>query len=273
MNINILFLSAVSLLLFQSGMATSANLPEQLQNVGIDQHLDAQLPLDAVFQDETGTTVKLGQFFGKKPVLFAPVYYSCPMLCDQILGGVVTGLRPLSLQSGRDFEIVAMSINPADTPSDARMKRDHFSQSYSSKLGPNGWHFLVGSQESITQVTRAIGFRYHWDAAHNMFVHASGIMAATPQGRLARYFYGVEFEPKDLKLGLIEASHDQIGSPVDQLLLFCYHYDPATGKYGTAVISFLRVLAALVLGILGSALFVFWRRDLKADSLEGLPRS
>jgi protein SCO1 len=260
-----------ALLTYNAG-AASTDLPAQLQNVGIDQHLNAQLPLDTVFKDESGQTVQLKQFFGSKPVLFAPVYYSCPMLCDQILSGVVTGLRPLSLQPGRDFEVVAMSINPADTPQDAKAKRDHFSQSYSSKLGPNGWHFLVGSQASINAVTKAIGFRYHWDAAHKMFVHASGIMVVTPQGRLARYFYGVEYEPKDLKLGLIEASHDQIGSVVDQILLFCYHYDPNTGKYGAVVINFLRILAVLVLLTLGSALFIFWRRDVKAGSVQSWPR-
>ncbi len=272
MTARFLFASLLLACAIQSVSAASADMPAQLQNVGIDQHLNAPLPLDAVFKDESGTQVRLEQFFGKKPVLFAPVYYSCPMLCDQILGGVVTGLRPLSLQPGRDFEVVAMSINPADTPRDAKAKRDHFSRSYSSKLGSVGWHFLVGSQESITKVTQAIGFRYHWDAAHNMFVHASGVMIATPQGRLARYFYGVEFEPKDLKLGLIEASHDRIGSLTDQLLLFCYHYDPSTGKYGATVINFLRTLAVLVLVMLGSALFLFWKRDLKESSVQGWPR-
>jgi protein SCO1/2 len=258
-----------------AAFAAPVGLPEQLQGVGIDQHLNAQLPLAAQFTDETGATVQLRKFFQGKPVLFAPVYYTCPMLCNQILSGVVAGLRPLSLKPGRDFEMVAMSINPAETASDARSKRDQYSHSYSSRAGTTGWHFLVGSQSSIDQVTKSIGFRYHWDSAHKMFVHASGIMLVTPEGRIARYFYGVEYEPKDLKLGLIEASHNRIGSPVDQILLFCYHYDPATGKYGATVINLLRLTAGLVLGVLAVGLFLFWRRDVRIHraSLESIHRT
>jgi protein SCO1 len=251
--------------------ASTLNLPKQLQGVGIDQHLNAAVPLDVSFTDQDGNPVQLRKYFGSKPVLFAPVYFTCPMLCDQILGGLVAGLRPLSLKPGRDFEIVAMSFNPADTTADAKRKRDQFSHSYSSRAGTDGWNFLTGSQSSIDRVTKAIGFRYHWDAAHNMFVHASGIMIMTPEGRLARYFYGVEFEPKDLKLGLVEASHNRIGSAVDQILLFCYHYDPTTGKYGAVVINLLRIVAAVVLIALTLMLVFFWRRDIRAarSSLEG----
>jgi len=251
--------------------ASTLSLPKQLQGVGIDQHLNAAVPLDVSFTDQDGNSVQLKKYFGSKPVLFAPVYFTCPMLCDQILGGLVAGLRPLSVKPGRDFEIVAMSFNPADTTADAKRKRDQFSHSYSSRAGTDGWNFLTGSQSSINQVTKAIGFRYHWDAAHNMFVHASGIMIMTPEGRLARYFYGVEFEPKDLKLGLVEASHNRIGSAVDQILLFCYHYDPTTGKYGAVVINLLRILAAVVLIALTVMLVFFWRRDVRAarSSLEG----
>lgn len=254
--------------------ASSLNLPKQLQGVGIDQHLNGAVPLDASFTDQDGNPVQLKKYFGAKPVLFAPVYFTCPMLCDQILGGLVAGLRPLSLKPGRDFEIVAMSFNPADTTADAKRKRDQFSHSYSSRAGTDGWNFLTGPQASIDRVTKAIGFRYHWDAAHNMFVHASGIMIMTPEGRLARYFYGVEFEPKDLKLGLIEASHNRIGSAVDQILLFCYHYDPTTGKYGAVVINLLRIVAAIVLIALTLMLVFFWRRDLRAahSHLEGSRR-
>jgi protein SCO1/2 len=242
--------------------ASPRGLPSQLRGVGIDQHLNAQLPFNAVFTDDAGSHVTLGEFFGKKPVLFAPVYYTCPMLCSQILSGVVAGLRPLSLKPGRDFEVVAMSINPSETAADARSKRDQYSRSYSSRDGTNGWHFLVGSQQSIDQVTRAIGFRYHWDPVNKMFVHASGIMILTPEGKIARYFYGVEYEPKDLKLGLIEASHNTIGTPVDQVLLFCYHYDPTTGKYGAAVLNLLRVVAGAVLALLAGGLIFLWKRDL-----------
>ena len=247
------------------GSASSPrNLPKQLQGVGIDQHLNAEIPLDASFTDQDGNPVQLKKYFGSKPVIFAPVYFTCPMLCNQIMSGLVAGLRPLSLKPGRDFEIVAMSFYPADKTADAKRKRDQYSHNYSSRGGTKGWNFLTGPQASIDQVTKAIGFHYHWDAAHKMFVHASGIMILTPEGRVARYFYGVEYEPKDLKLGLVEASHDRIGSAVDQILLFCYHYDPTTGKYGAVVINLLRIVAAIVLIALTLMLVFFWRRDLRA---------
>jgi protein SCO1/2 len=248
-----------------SATTVAPKLPAALSGIGIQQELNAQLPLDTQFKDETGATVSLRSFFGKRPVLLTPVYYTCPMLCSQILSGVVSGLRPLSLRPGRDFDILAISINPDETPADAAAKRDEYSTRYSSRAGPQGWHFLVGSQASITAVMNSIGFHYRWDPKTKMFVHASGVMVITPEGKVARYFYGVEYEPKDLKLGLIEASHDRIGSPVDQILLFCYHYDPTTGKYGAAVINLLRVTAALVLLALVTALVLLWRRDLRKD--------
>jgi protein SCO1/2 len=185
------------------------------------------------------------------------------MLCSQVLSGVVAGLRPLSLKPGRDFDIVAVSFDPADTPSEAASKREQYSRSYSSKTGANGWHFLVGAQPSINAVMQAIGFHYHWDQVNKMFIHASGVMVLTPDGHVARYLYGVDYEPKDLKLALIEASHNRIGSPVDQILLFCYHYDPKTGKYGAVVINMLRLAAVLTLVVLGVGLWLLWRRDLR----------
>ena len=239
-------------------------LPPQLKGVGIDQRLNAQVPLDIVFRDQTGATVMLQKYFHGKPVLFLPVYYTCPMLCGQILSGMVAGLRPLSLKPGRDFEIVAMSFNPTDTPAEALTKQMQYAHSYSSSAGTNGWNFLVGSQESIHRVTNALGFHYHWDAEHNMFVHASGIMVLTPEGKIARYFYGVEYEPKDLKLGLMEASHDRIGSPVDQILLFCSHYDPTTGKYTADVVNLLQAAAGVTLALLIGGLVFLWRRDLRS---------
>lgn len=246
-----------------SAAANAALVPPDLKGIGIEQKLNAQVPLDTIFRDESGAAVPLRTYFGNRPVLLAPVYYTCPMLCSQILSGVVAGLRPLRLKPGRDFEVVAISFDPSDTPQEAAAKRDHYAHSYSSKAGTNGWHFLVGDQQAITAVTQAIGFHYRWDAAHRMFVHASGVMLLTPEGRVARYLYGVDFEPKDLKLGLIESSHNRIGSPVDQVLLFCYHYDPKTGKYGATVINSLRIAAALTLVILGLAMFFFWRSDIR----------
>lgn len=257
-------LFALLLAPFASATVTP-KLPPVLSGIGIQQKLDAQLPLDTEFQDETGATVPLRSLFGNRPVLLTPVYYRCPMLCSQILSGVVSGLRPLSLRPGRDFDVLAISINPNETPADAAAKRDEYSTRYSSRAGPKGWHFLVGSQASITAVMSAIGFHYRWDPKTKMFVHASGVMVITPEGKVARYFYGVEYEPKDLKLGLIEASHNRIGSPVDQILLFCYHYDPTTGKYGATVINLLRGAAGLALLLLIIALLVLWRHDVRQD--------
>jgi protein SCO1/2 len=252
--------------IFVSSVVVAQNravLPPNFNGVGIEQKLDAPVPLDTVFRDETGAEVPLRTYFSGKPVLLAPVYYRCPMLCTQILSGVVAGLRPLSLKPGRDFEIVAISFDPQDTPAEATQKRQRFSHSYSSKAGTNGWHFLVGSQPSIQAIMQAIGFHYRWDPVNKMFIHASGVMVVTPEGRVARYLYGVEYEPKDLKLGLIEASHDRIGSPVDQILLFCYHYDPKTGKYGAVVMNILRLAGIITLLLMAVGLWLFWRSDLR----------
>jgi protein SCO1 len=243
--------------------AGGPNLPPDLSGIGIEQRLNAQIPLDMTFRDESGASVQLRSFFGSKPVVLAPVYYRCPMLCSQILSGVVAGLRPLSLKPGRDFDVVAISFDPADTPAEAMLKRTQYSHSYSSRAGVNGWHFLVGSQAAITSVMQAIGFHYRWDPVHKMFIHASGVMIATPEGRVARYLYGVEYEPKDLKLSLVEASHNRIGSAVDQILLFCYHYDPKTGKYGAVVLGSLKIGAIFLLIAMSVGLFFLWRRDLR----------
>jgi protein SCO1 len=243
--------------------AGGPNLPPDLSGIGIEQRLNAQIPLDMTFRDESGASVQLRSFFGSKPVVLAPVYYRCPMLCSQILSGVVAGLRPLSLKPGRDFDVVAISFDPADTPAEAMLKRTQYSHSYSSRAGVNGWHFLVGSQAAITPVMQAIGFHYRWDPVHKMFIHASGVMIATPEGRVARYLYGVEYEPKDLKLSLVEASHNRIGSAVDQILLFCYHYDPKTGKYGAVVLGSLKIGAIFILIAMSVGLFFLWRRDLR----------
>lgn len=254
--------------------AERPNLPPNLQGIGIEQRMDSQVPLDTVFRDESGSQVTLRALLGGRPVLLAPVYYRCPMLCSQILHGVVAGLRPLSLRPGRDFEVVAISFDPADTPADAAEKRNQYSKSYSRNAGTRGWHFLVGAEPAIRAVTEAIGFHYRWDPVNKMFIHASGVVILTPEGRVARYLYGVEYEPKDLKLGLIEASHNRIGSPVDQILLFCYHYDPKTGKYGAVVINTLRTGAILVLAVMAAGLFFLWRQDLRQhrDNLKEVPR-
>jgi protein SCO1/2 len=238
-----------------------SGVAKQFEGIGIEQRLNAHVPLDTVFRDETGAAVPLRSYFGQQPVVLVPVYFRCPLLCPQILSGVVRGLRPLALAPGRDFQVVAISFDPGDTPRDAAEKREKYARSYSSREGTRGWHFLTGSEPSIHAVMQAIGFHYRWDPRNKMFIHASGVMVLTPDGRVSRYFYGVEFEPKDLKLGLIESSGGRISSPVDQVLLLCFHYDPATGKYGAVVINILRLAGALMVLLMAAGLFWLLRRD------------
>ena len=216
-------------------------LPSELLGVGIDQKLDQQVPLDTVFRDESGRAVPLSSFFQTgKPVLLAPVYYRCPMLCTQILNGVASSLKAVSLNPGQDFEILSVSFDPKDTWELAAAKKQTYLRRYGRPNTANGWHFLTGDPANIKALMDAVGFHYKYDPATDQFAHASGIMILTPGGRVSRYFYGVEYAPRDVRLGLVEASHSKIGNPVDQILLFCYHYDPATGKYGAAAVNLLR---------------------------------
>lgn len=233
--------------------------PRDLEDVRIDQRLDESLPLDAVFRDENGTRVKLGAYFGGKPVVLALVYYSCPMLCNQVLNGMTSGLDVLKAFSvGKEFEVVTVSFDPRETPELARQKKETYIKWYKREGAAEGWHFLTGDQPNIDRLTEAAGFHYKWDEKTTQFIHASGIMIATPDGKLARYFYGIEYAPKDLRLGLVEASAGKIGSPVDQLLLYCYHYDPASGKYGAAVLNIMRMGGILTV-IAVIAMFVVFR--------------
>jgi protein SCO1/2 len=238
----------------------STGLPKALNDVRIDQKLDQQLPLDLVFRDESGQPVKLGQYFGKKPVLLSFVYYDCPMLCTQVLNGMVTSFRVLPFKIGNEFDVVTVSFDPRETSTLAAAKKKVYVNYLPETMragANNGWHFLTGDQASITQLTDAAGFHYRWDDETKQFAHASAVMLTTPQGKLSRYFYGIEYAPRDLRLGLIESSANKIGSPVDQLLLYCYHYDPATGKYGAAVMRVMRVAGVLtVLGILAMMLLL-----------------
>jgi protein SCO1 len=238
----------------------STGLPTALRDVRIEQKLDQQLPLDLVFRDETGQQVKLGQYFGKKPVVLALVYYDCPMLCTQILNGMVTSFRVLPFQIGNEFDVVTVSFDPRETNVLATAKKKVYVNYLPERIrsgANNGWHFLTGDQPSIAHLADAVGFRYHYDEATKQFAHASGIMLTTPQGKLSRYFYGVEYPARDLRLGLIESSENRIGSPVDQLLLYCYHYDPATGKYGAAVMKVMRIAGIItLLGIVAMLLLL-----------------
>jgi protein SCO1/2 len=241
-----------------------AKLPAPLLGVGIEQKLDRQVSLSLVFRDEAGNPVPLSKFFHGKPVLLAPVYYRCPMLCTQILNGVASALKAVSFDPGRDFEVVAFSFDPKDTPELAASKKQAYVRRYGRANTVNGWHFLTGDEANIKALTEELGFHYRYDTATDQFAHASGIMLLTPEGRLSRYFYGVDYSPRDLRLGLVEASANKIGTPVDEALLFCFHYDPATGKYGAIAIDLLRVAGAGFALIGGAFLLVAWRRDWRA---------
>ena len=250
-----------ALLAISSASLAQRRMPPILAGVGIDQRLNAQIPINLNFSDEQGEQVRLGSFFGKHPVLMVPVYYTCPMLCNVTMQGVVAALRPLSLKPGRDFEVVVFSFNPAETPSVARAARDRYTSLYSRNGSTAGWHFLTGTPDTIRALTDAIGFHYRYDPVSKMYVHQAGAMILTPAGKLARYFYGVEFEPKDFKLGLIDASNGRIGSPVDKLLLLCCHYDPTTGKYTSFVLNTLRAGAIVTLICMALGLAFFWKLD------------
>ena len=238
----------------------STGLPPALQEVRIEQKLDQQLPLDLVFRDENAQEVKLGQYFGHKPVVLAFVYYDCPMLCTQILNGMVTSFRVLPFQMSKEFDVVTISFDPRETPELARKKKKVYVDYLPEKMregATNGWHFLTGDQANIEKITAAAGFHYRWDEKSQQFAHASAIMVTTPHGKLSRYYYGVDYPARDLRFGLIESSANKIGSPVDQLLLYCYHYDPATGKYGAAVMKVMRIAGVItLLGIVAMLLLL-----------------
>ena len=229
-------------------------LPGQLKNVGIEQRLNAQLPLDAVFKDETGEAHPFGQFLTGRPVVLALVYYECPMLCTMTLNGLVRTLRPMTLGAGEHFDVIAVSFDPQDTPQGAWKKRTEYVERYGRPDSERGWRFLTGDQASIKRLTEAVGFRYSRDPQSGQWAHASGLMILTPDGKVSKYFYGVEYSARDMRFALVEASQGKIGNAADQVLLYCFHYDPATGKYGLLITNILRMGAALtVLGILA-----FW---------------
>jgi protein SCO1/2 len=235
--------------------------PNPLKNVGIDQKLDAQVPLDLPFKDDNGRDVKLGDYFGKRPVVLALVYYSCPMLCTQILNGMVSSLRVVSFDPGTDFDVVAVSFDAREGPALALEKKQAMLKQYGRPQTAKGWHFLTGNLASIKALTDAVGFHYAFDVHTNQFAHASAIMILTPEGKLSKYYYGIEYAPKDVRLGLIEAAQNKIGTPVDQILLFCYHWDPSTGKYTPIAIGGLRFAAAATLLLIGGFFFINFRRE------------
>ena len=244
---------------------TSSNMPVILKNVAFRPELNGQVPLDAAFRDESGKSVQLGQYFHQqKPVLLAFVYYGCPMLCTQLEQGVVGSLRMLSFNPGRDYEVVFVSFDERDTPEMAAAKKNTAMDHFRRRETAAGWHFLTGSKESIAAVTNSANFHFNFDAKNNLFAHASGIMLLTPEGRISRYFYGVEFPGRDLRLGLVDASQGKIGTPVDKMLLFCFQYDPSTARYSATILGIMRVLALMTIAGLLLMIVIYRQRDKRA---------
>jgi protein SCO1/2 len=235
--------------------------PQILQEITIDQKLNEQLPLDLQFKDETGKIVTLRQYFGKKPVVLSFAYYECPMLCTLVLNGLVAALRALPLDLGKDFEAVNISINPKEKPALAASTKHTYAREYGRAGGEAGWHFLTGDEASIRKAAAAAGYHYKLDPSTGQYAHATGIMVLTPDGKLSRYFYGLEYSARDLRLALVEASSGKIGSPVDQVLLYCFHYDPVTGKYGLVITHLIRLIGISTALALGLAIFIFLRRE------------
>jgi protein SCO1/2 len=243
-------------------MSPPANTrPPLLQNVGIEQHLDAQVPPDLIFRDDAGKAVKLGDYFGRKPLILNLVYYNCTMLCGEALAGLASAMGLVKFDVGNEFDVVTVSFDPRETPEMAAAKKIDYVKRYDRANAASGWHFLTGQPDSINALTKVVGFQYQYDPKSNQYAHATAIMVLTPQGRISRYFYGVDFPPKDLRMGLVEASQGKIGNAVDAVLLYCYHYNPETGKYGAMVGNILRIAAAATILLLGGLIFILWRLD------------
>ncbi|MEO6213200.1 MAG: SCO family protein [Vicinamibacterales bacterium] len=269
----VLFVTLAGIALVPSTVMAQGPLPRQepgeparskpgiLGKIGIDQRLNHTVPLDLPFVDETGKAVRLGDYFGKRPVLLALVYYECPMLCTQVLNGVTGALKAINFDVGREFDVVAVSINPKEGPGLASQKKQAYLERYGRPQTAAGWHFLTGREEHIQTLAAAVGFRYVYDEEIKQYAHGAGVELITPKGVIARYFYGIEYSPRDIRLGVVEASEEKIGSPIDSVLLLCYHYDPATGKYGATAIGLVRIGAVMTMIAFGTFLFVTIRRE------------
>ena len=243
---------------------SSAGLPPALLNVGFEPPLDGQLPLDLGFRDEANRAVHLRDYFGqRKPVLLALVYYGCPMLCNQVAQGVVGSLKMLSFNAGRDYEVVFVSFDARETPDMAAKKKESAMAHYGRQETASGWHFLTGSQDSIDALTQAANFRYSFDAKSGIFAHASGIMLLTPEGRVSRYFYGIEYPARDVRLGLVDASAGKIGTPIDHLLLYCFQYDPSAARYSTTILRIVRLGGIATILVMAAGILIFRRRDIR----------
>ena len=252
-------------------MQNPSGRPDVMKDIGLDQKLDAQVPLDLSFRDERGAPATLRQYFGGRPVVLALVYYQCPMLCTFVLNGLLTAAKDVSLEMGKDYEVVTVSIDPTETPLLAESKHTMYAGLYGRRGAVSGWHFLTGDEAAIRQLAASVGFRFVYDKASQQYGHASGIMVLTPEGRVSRYFYGIAYPPRDLRFALVEASGGKIGTPVDQILLACYHYDPMTGKYGLVISRIIRAAGIATLLAIGGLVLVLRRREhyaLPADPRE-----
>jgi protein SCO1/2 len=236
-----------------------------MQRVGIDQRLGATVPLDLTFRDEDGNEVTLGTYFGRRPVILALVYYECPMLCNQVLNGLTETLRVMSLSAGQEFDVIAVSFDPNEGPSLARSKKTSYLSKYAREGATAGWHFLTGTRQSSAALAGAVGFRYEWDAQSSQWAHGAGIMVLTPAGVVSRYFYGIEYGVRDVRLGLVEASDNRIGTLADRVTLLCYRYDPMTGKYGMVVLNAIRIGGALTVGALAVFIAIMLRRERRSE--------
>ena len=266
------FFGAVILTLLMALQVHAQSYTEGLQQrIGIDQKLGDQLPLDLHFVDSEGNTVHLRDFFGEKPIVLSLVYFDCPMLCTQVINSLLRAMNVLSFGAGTEFDVLTISIDPGETPELAKAKKIEYLKNYRGREGSTGWHFLTGDQQQIEQLAAAVGFRYEYDEPTDQYIHASGIMVLTPDGKLARYFYGIDYPPRDLRWGLVEAADGAIGNPVDQLLLLCYSYDPMTGKYGLYIRNSLRIGGLATVLALGSFIFVMLRRERRGELQQPQP--
>lgn len=247
----------------------ASNTPPLLQGVGIDQNLNAQVPMGLPFRDETGQTVTLGQYFRDKPVVLALVYYECPGLCDLILNGLSHAMQQISLNAGSDYQVVTVSFNPKETWQLAFAKKGNYLEKYNRPGAKEGWHFLTGDEPSIKTLADTVGFHYKYDQASQQYVHASAIYVLTPEGKVSKYFYGIDYNPRDFRLGLVDASSNKIGTVADRVLLFCCQYDPTTGKYGLAIARVTRVLGTATALCLFGFIFVMLRRDRRSHGGTG----
>jgi protein SCO1/2 len=253
----------VFVLLACAGASAAAPLDSQLRGVEIEQKLGAAVPLALTFRDETGRAVRFGDYFGSRPTLLALVYYGCPNLCTVTLNGLVEGVRALTLETGRDYDILVVSIDPSETAALAAEKKHTYTMRYGRPGSAKGWHFLTGDAASIRQLAEAVGFRYFYEPATKQFAHASGIMVLTPSGKVSRYFLGIEYPPRDLRLALVEASQSRIGSVADRLLLLCFHYNPLTGRYGLLITRVVQIAGLSTVAALAGLILLMQRRARK----------